>query len=53
VRPTAPTRSAPKTAPADLKKRGAELQERVHRRAWRPGGAVVELLAGGDLGTLS
>jgi hypothetical protein len=53
ARPTVPTRSAPKTASADLKKQGAELQERVHQCAWRPGWAVVVLLAGGDLRTLS
>jgi hypothetical protein len=52
VRPTAPSRSAPKTALVDLKDTRAELLEGAHRRAWRISGAVVAHLAIGDPDTL-
>jgi hypothetical protein len=52
ARPTAPSRSAPKTALVDLKDTRAELLEGARRRAWQLDGVVVAHLAVGDLDTL-
>jgi hypothetical protein len=52
ARPTAPSRSTPKTTLVDLKDMRAELLEGAHRRAWRIAGVVVAHLAVGDPDTL-